>query len=668
MTGPQEQTPNPWAPPPAPGSVPPAAQRPYLPPVGGTPPASPAPAPVAPAGPPTTGFEAPAGSFGAPSADPTIPVVAGEPGSSPKRSKGALIGAVVGVTALVAAGAFAVVKITGNDEAGGAATPEEVGTALTTALDNEDVLGVIDLLLPGERDTFRDPLVDLVGHLSRLEVLAPDADLSKIGGLDVQFSDVTVRAEPTNVDDITNIFLSGSASVSVDGEAVPIGDLLIDEAFDGDRPDMDQEADTEEFEDTQLTVVERDGRWYLSAFYSAAEGIRASVDDGDLDIPAEGVAPKGGDSPEGALDTLFGAVENLDLADMIAVLDPTEAEALQRYAPLFLEGAQDELDGIDIDWSISDTAYEVTGSGDRRHVQVTALTLEADIEGETLSLVVDGDCVRVSLDGEDEEFCKDDVQSQAIEDLGLADSEDLQALLDTVQDALGDWEIEGVAVHEVDGQWYVSPLRSYFDIFNGLLGALDAQELRDIVAAGSDFVEGVADDLGDSLDLPLDTGDDPFGDGSDGSDGSDDGATPVTVVPTDDTMVPTDDGLDAFTACFMELDPAAGVKCLNDGIADGSIDPTFVTVPFRHPECGVAEAYWSDVYSMPDDEFVELVTSASPCFLDLVRSGAVESWNVPSELLAPECLEVSNWYTVSDDSDYTTRFFDCTAEALADLP
>lgn len=240
---------------------------------------------------------------------------------------------------------------------------------------------------------------------------------------------------------------------------------------------MDQEADTEEFEDTQLTVVERDGRWYLSVFYSVAEGIRALRRRRRLPT-AEGVAPKGGDLPEGALDTLFGVVENLDLADMIVVLDPTEAEALQRYAPLFLEGAEDELDGIDIDWSISDTAYEVTGSGDRRHVQVTALTLEADIEGETLSLVVDGDCVRCSLDGEDEEFCKDDVQSQAIEDLGLADSEDLQALLDTVQDAVGDWEIEGVAVHEVDGQWYVSPLRSYFDIFNGLLGALDAQELR----------------------------------------------------------------------------------------------------------------------------------------------------------------------------------------------
>lgn len=115
MTGPQEQTPNPWAPPPAPGSVPPAAQRPYLPPVGGTPPCRPHRRRSHPQVRPPPGSRLRAGSFGARRADPTIPVVVGEPGSSPKRSKGARIGAVVGVTALVVAGAFAVVKITGND-------------------------------------------------------------------------------------------------------------------------------------------------------------------------------------------------------------------------------------------------------------------------------------------------------------------------------------------------------------------------------------------------------------------------------------------------------------------------------------------------------------------------------------------------------------------------
>ena len=100
------------------------------------------------------------------------------------------------------------VSITGNSDSGGAASPTEVGTQLTAALDNEDVLGVVDLLLPGERETFRDPLIRTVDNLVRLEVLADDASLSGVAGFDVQFSDVTVREEPTNVDDIVNIFLS----------------------------------------------------------------------------------------------------------------------------------------------------------------------------------------------------------------------------------------------------------------------------------------------------------------------------------------------------------------------------------------------------------------------------------------------------------------------------
>jgi tetratricopeptide (TPR) repeat protein len=60
------------------------------------------------------------------------------PSEGRTRGKAAVIGAIVGVTALVAAGAVAVVKITGNDSDGGAASPSDVGTSLTTALDNED--------------------------------------------------------------------------------------------------------------------------------------------------------------------------------------------------------------------------------------------------------------------------------------------------------------------------------------------------------------------------------------------------------------------------------------------------------------------------------------------------------------------------------------------------
>ncbi len=71
-------------------------------------------------------------------------------------SKKVLIGAVVGVLAIGAAGVFAVTQMTGGNS-GGAASPEELGEAFMESLDQEDVLGAIDLLLPGERDTFSEP-------------------------------------------------------------------------------------------------------------------------------------------------------------------------------------------------------------------------------------------------------------------------------------------------------------------------------------------------------------------------------------------------------------------------------------------------------------------------------------------------------------------------------
>lgn len=690
MTGSQD-TPNPWAPPPTPGTgpVPPAAgptapdagaPRPYLPPVGGGSGAVPTPAPSTPTATPTAppaGFGPPSSSAGLgapPPIDPTAPVVPVSDGpGGRKRSKGALVGAVVGVGALVAAGTFAVVSITGNDAEGGAASPAEVGTSLTTALDNEDLLGVIDLLLPGEREMFREPLIDTVEHLTRLEVLSDDADLSKIAGIDIQFSDVEVRDEPTNVPDITNIYLSGTSSVTVDGESIPLGDLLIDEAFDGERPDMDAEPEAADFEDTKMTVVERDGRWYLSLMYSAAEALRTEFD--DLDVPDEGVVPKGGESPEGAVETMLGAISGLDLEDAIAALDPTEMEALQRYAPLFLDDAQDAIDDVDLDWEIRDTEYEVSGSGSRRNVSILALTLDVSIEGEQVTFSVDGECATVEVDGDSERFCKDDLKSEAIDDLGLVDGEEIAELIEVVNEALSDWEVGGIAVHEVDGQWFVSPVRSVFDVMNGLLAALDADELRDIVEAGSSF----ADDVVDDLDLPIAIDDDASADPL--PDAGDDGTVTLPIdddvtasIPEGDTDTGDEDttadgdedSMDAFTACFFEADAAAGIACLNDGVAAGTIDPIFVAPHFRYPECGVAEVYWSDIYQLSDAEFVEVVTAASPCFLDLIASGELGPYEVASELVAPQCLEGRNWYTVSDE-EYSTRFFDCVVEVQSGL-
>ena len=638
-----------WAPPPPPAG----GQIPTLPPASPSPSAPAAPSPWQQQ--PTSAWQqpSPTGWSGGDNTKPMVPL-GGAPTESgaPKRSRGKTIGALVGVGALIAAGGFAVVTITGNDSAGGAASPSEVGTALTTALDNEDMLGVIDLLLPGEREAFREPLIQTLDNLRRLEVVSDDASLRKIGGIDIQLTDVTVDEQPTNVSDIVNLEISGSATVSVNGDEVPLGGLLIDEAFDGERPDLDAEPESEEFNDVPLTVVERDGRWYLSAFYSAAEASRRDLDD-DLDIPEVGVVAEGAGSPEGAVDDMLEAISDQNLERMIALLDPNEAEALQRYAPLFLDDAQEEFDAAGINWSISDTTFAVEGSGSRRFVAVETFSFSGTDGDSDISADFADGCLTVDIDGDETEVCTSDY-GRIDEMFGASIGEVTPAVTDlisTIQAAFEDFDASGIAVHEVGGSWYVSPLRSYTTLMNDILDALDTGEVRDIAAG----VRAVADEI--------------FGGFED--DFSEEEVViedfPVDTIPVDDPTfdtVPDDTAVDEFAAlneCYSEFEAAAALTCMRDGIAAGTIDPTFVPATFRFPECGVSEAYWDGMYEMADAEFVALIEAAAPCFRALVDAGTIESWDVPDELFAPGCLEGRNWYS-TDDEAYTERFFECAAK------
>jgi hypothetical protein len=561
----------------------------------------------------------------------SVPVV---DSPTPRRSRGKVIGAVAGVGALLAAGTFAVVSIAGNDGDGGASSPEAVGLELFEALGNEDALGVIDLLLPGERETFRQPVIDLFDNLRRIEVIDPSASLGKVGGLDFEFSDLQVNTESTGADDIVKVVVDGSVTSSVDGAKVPIGSLLVDEVFDGERPDMTMESETDEVGGSTFAAVERDGRWYLSLFYSVAESAR-----GDSDVPDRGVEADGADSPDGAVDQLLSALEAQDLEGIIATLDPTEAEALQRYAPLFLDDAQQALRDAEITWSITDRVYSVDGSGSRRHVGIDSLTFQASSgnDDSSLSLRYADGCATIDIDGESTSTCEGDGGQfgSLVGDAGIADEEATQNLADAVERAFEGYSPQGIAVHEVDGQWYVSPLRSTFDLYNGILATLDKQEIVDIIDAGGSFL--------DTLDV---FGSDTLDDGGilDGGDVSTDG----------------------INLCYSMMDAAEALSCIQTGLADGSIDPSLVPVTMRFPECGVSEVYWNDVYSMTDEEFTAMAEAASPCFLDLIATGAVDSYEVPYELLAPQCMEGRNWYT-TDESAYNERVFQCAEDVRLGL-
>ena len=443
----------------------PQGGQPFLPP--------PAPAVVAPLSPPPLTTLAPP-AFSSQDGDPTATVVPA--GSVGKHSKGKVVGGLVAVVALLGAGGFAVSKIVAGDD-GGAASPTEVGTQLMDSLGSEDALGVVDLLLPGERETFRQPLIDFVDNLKRLEIVGSSASLDKIGGLDLTFDEVEVETTETNVDDISNIRITATGTASIDGDTVPIGDLLIDEAFGGDRPALDSEPQDSDV-DWHLTTVKRDGRWYLSAFYSIAEGARGDSDD----IPESGIVARGAESPEGAVQAIFDAVDDLDLEALVAALNPNEAEALQRYAPMFIDEAQDGLDDLGAKIEFSDIEFTVTGDGDRRTVAVDSFNMTASADGEEVSIESKDGCLLITSGGTTTDTCQvASTVDEAMGALGLDENEDLQSLVTTVQDAFADMKPVGITVQKVDGQWYVSPIGTMFDLVNSALAALDKDELTAII-------------------------------------------------------------------------------------------------------------------------------------------------------------------------------------------
>ena len=622
--------------------------------------------------PPPPGPSLPQWSPPAPAAAPSSPMVGdlapSPPSTPPRSSTGKILGALVGVGALLVAGVFALTQMSGGDDTGGAASPQQVGTQLMASLEREDVLGVVDLLLPGERETFRGPLVKLVDELKRVQVLDGSATLGKIGGVDFKFSGIDVTEEPTNVSDVTNLVISGAEETTVDGEQVPLGDLIIQRAFGGKRPPMDTATGPAHFDDMRLTAVQRAGRWYLSAFYSLAESQR-----GAAAVPEQGVTPAGAHDPQGAVDDVLQSAVALDVEGIIKGLNPNEAEALQRYAPLLLDQTKDLRTLLgDTKIALTNTSYSVKGSGSSRFVGLIGFQLDVTSGAQHIVAKLAGGCLTADVSGQSSyDSCDanstDEVITQMDGAVPPAALDAVRKLLGTFEAAFADYESTGLKVDQIDGQWFLSPIGTSADFLLSVIGALDRQEIDGIIDGVSEFVATMR---GLGLGVPSLVGTIPFDPaGMEGGLGgltgkiSGPAGTPTSSVadqPPATGTPPNGAALEALLKCYGITDIDSGVACVRQGIADGTIDPVYVLAPVAHPECGVAGPYFDQsVYSLSDAQFTAMVTSAAPCFRQLVDAGTLDQVLVPVELLRPDCLEGRNYYAAMGDTAYSDRVNAC---------
>ncbi|MDJ0770804.1 MAG: hypothetical protein QNJ12_18570 [Ilumatobacter sp.] len=661
--------PSPWAPG-GQGAVPPPA--PVSPPPAATPPPPPVAAPAPPAGPQPATTTAQPAQPGFPGV--TTTVETGPPAPGPSRSKWFVGGAVVAGLAIVGAGVFAGTNLVRPAQSGNE-TADELGFELLSAIENEDLLGVVDVLLPGEREAFRGPLVDVVSELTRLEILSPDADLSQILGVDITFEGESVEVRSTNVPDIVNVDLRADATITVDGADLPIGSLITDNMPSDMLTELrgSRATDTDVL-DITLTAVERDGRWYFSAFHSIAEAARQEISPGSR-IPLDGVGSDPADSPEAAFDQLLDRVEALDLTGMIRTLNPGEAAALQRYAPLFVEDGQAVLDEVPLRWQITERRFSVDEDGDSATVFLEAIAIEGTLDGASFTFSSDGNCVSLTAEGETFEQCGD-TTAELDEVLGEAPA--LEHLLDTITEAFSDIEPVGIEMQRFEDGWYVSPTNTVSEAMLAVLRALDRQEIDDIVAAAEPAFEEVFGSLfdldgvfstSDPFDLTTPGGvilDDPTIDDLFANDVFSDDVSPDDVLTGEGDYGWFEEGVDdeGYFECYDLRDATEAATCFQGYVDRGEMDETFVPIELRFAECGYADVTWSgELYSLSDDEFIARAESARACFLEKVDQGLVEMWELPTEIAHLECFEGRNWYTVYDDADYDRRHEACLEAA-----
>lgn len=535
-------------------------------------------------------------------------VVLQSPQVPPRRSRGKMIGAVVGVAAILGAGTFALSQLQDNKASGGADSPEKLADDLVAALDGEDVLGAIDLLLPGERETFRQPMIDFVSELSRLEVADDTASLDKVGGIDMQIEVDDVDVDATNVDDISNVRVTGTSSLTVNGDDLPIGDLIIDQGFDGDRPDLD--AESEDDFSLGFTAVSKDGRWYVSLFYTALESGR-----GDTDIPEEGIEAVGASSPEGALDNLIQAGADLDALGALATLNPNEAEAFQRYAPLIGEMSDEMMDEQGVSIEVSNAKYTVSGSGDTRQVGIEAINLDISAGGQSAAIELADGCMRVDTpDANPLNLCSssDDLDQDIggyLEDAGFTDTKPFEDLINDTRAAFEGFSFDGVVVKKVDGEWYVSPISTGFEFVLSTMRALDRDEIDTLVNDVSNVVDSFVDQA-------FGTSDDSFDE-------------------------PADDETDfsSWFDCLNETGSEAQQQCVADGVASGEFSAQDIPAPVLYPECGLFDYYAGyDLYTDSVEDFFAVIEPGAQCIVDAAAADGIDLTILTPEFVKPECF------------------------------
>ncbi|MGW5051800.1 flagellar basal body protein FliL [Actinokineospora sp. NPDC004072] len=396
----------------------------------------------------------------------------------PKKSrKGLIIGVVVAVV-LAAAGVGGAVFFLnrGGSVAAGAESPTSAATNLVTAIGQGDVAGLLTGLAPAERDLMSALNSQTTEELVRLEVYKPGVDPNKMTGFELKAENLKfddAAAEKVNDRITITKLIGGTVTVTSDMSQLPYTEEFIEAAFPrgmNARPqtetvDIAKEIADNGGEPIRIATVNVDGEWYPSLFYTLAD---YALLEANLEWPAQAIPANGADSPGEAVRQLADAALAADLERVIELLPPDEMGVLHDVGPVLVEqaGQLDPAPARII--NLTTETADVDGG-----TKVLLKELEVETEGQTVKITKDGECYAAEVQGERQQICADDLAAE-IGGSGMPPAVE-KALTGLVKGMMAN---TGVVTVEVDGKWYVSPIRSLTDVMVTALQSLEAEDVR----------------------------------------------------------------------------------------------------------------------------------------------------------------------------------------------
>ena len=306
----------------------------------------------------------------------------------------------------------------------------------------------------------------------------------------------------------------------------------------------------------RIVVIKDGGRWYLSGGYSIAEASR--LDSGNpgkykFAMPAKGagVAAKGADTPEAAVQQFIDAAAKLDVRRIIELMPPKELGALHDYAGQFIGDAEDAVRTATKDqYELSFPGMKLASTRDGDTAQVTIVStginfgLTAPDAPEFRAIYENKNrCVTLTLDGDTKKRCGADVV-KFLDDFGVPiDQAQIEDQL-KLQGVNGKKPKLGFTVVKQDGKWFVSPSRTMLDGMTAYLRIISKKDLNTYEKQIKDAIAGLGGSstaadpsLGDPTFDPGLSSDTTFASSIEDS-SIDDSSIDTTVAA--DTTVPTD--------------------------------------------------------------------------------------------------------------------------------